>query len=38
MIDRESYNAFRGILNSLLLGAVFWLAFFGAFLLVVEHC
>jgi len=38
MIDRDSFNAFRGIINSVALGAIFWIAFAVVFLLVVEHC
>jgi len=34
----DQFAAIRGILNSLALGAVFWLAFLGVFMLITEHC
>ena len=31
-------NTVRGIINSVALGAIFWLAFLGVFMLITEHC
>ena len=34
----DQFDAVRGILNSVALGAVFWLACLGVFLLITKHC